>query len=65
MLWMACCAVAFAGFIALGNWQVRRLGWKLKLIHDVDARGACGAGACARTCANGLASQPATCNTCT
>ncbi len=35
---MALCAIAFAGFIALGNWQVRREGWKLKLIHDVAAR---------------------------
>jgi surfeit locus 1 family protein len=35
---MALCAIAFAGFIALGNWQVRREGWKLKLIHDVTAR---------------------------
>lgn len=35
---MACCAVAFAGFIALGTWQVYREGWKLRLIHDVDAR---------------------------
>jgi surfeit locus 1 family protein len=35
---MACCAVAFAGFTALGTWQVYREGWKLKLIHDVDAR---------------------------
>ena len=35
---MACCAIAFTGFIALGTWQVRRESWKLKLIHDVDAR---------------------------
>lgn len=26
------------GFVLLGNWQVRRLGWKLKLIHDVTSR---------------------------
>lgn len=38
ILGIALCAVAFAGFIALGTWQVRREGWKLKLIHDVNAR---------------------------
>lgn len=30
--------LACAGFIALGNWQVRRLGWKEKLIRDVATR---------------------------
>jgi surfeit locus 1 family protein len=30
--------LAGAGFVALGNWQVHRLGWKLRLIHDVHAR---------------------------
>ncbi|KGI78716.1 hypothetical protein LF63_0103220 [Oleiagrimonas soli] len=29
---------AFVGFILLGNWQVRRLHWKLALIHDVNTR---------------------------
>jgi surfeit locus 1 family protein len=29
---------AFIGFILLGNWQVRRLHWKLGLIHDVNTR---------------------------
>lgn len=28
----------FSGFILLGNWQVRRLHWKLGLIHDVAMR---------------------------
>jgi surfeit locus 1 family protein len=31
-------AVFFAGFMALGTWQVRRESWKLKLIHDVTTR---------------------------
>ncbi|TAL81454.1 MAG: SURF1 family protein [Candidimonas sp.] len=31
-------ACAFAAFILLGNWQLRRLSWKLKLIHDVATR---------------------------
>jgi surfeit locus 1 family protein len=35
---MALCAIAFVGFIALGTWQVRREGWKLRLIHDVNTR---------------------------
>ncbi len=38
ILWMVLAAVFFAGFVALGTWQVQRLGWKLKLIHDVDTR---------------------------
>ncbi|MEP7185892.1 MAG: SURF1 family protein [Rhodanobacter sp.] len=28
----------FCGFVLLGNWQVRRLHWKLGLIHDVATR---------------------------
>jgi surfeit locus 1 family protein len=36
--WALLALVVFAGFIALGNWQVRRLHWKLGLIHDVHAR---------------------------
>lgn len=35
---LALCAIACAGFVALGTWQVRREGWKLKLIHDVETR---------------------------
>jgi surfeit locus 1 family protein len=35
---MLLAVVVFGGFIALGNWQVRRLHWKLQLIHDVDTR---------------------------
>ncbi|MDQ6646736.1 MAG: SURF1 family protein [Pseudomonadota bacterium] len=31
-------AMLFSGFILLGNWQVRRLHWKLALIHDVTTR---------------------------
>ena len=31
-------AVLFAGFSALGVWQVRRLAWKQDLIRQVDAR---------------------------
>lgn len=38
ILWTALAACAFAGFILLGNWQLRRLDWKLKLIHDVSTR---------------------------
>lgn len=30
--------VLFAGFVALGTWQVYRLGWKRELIARVDAR---------------------------
>lgn len=36
--WLLLAAVLFSGFIMLGNWQVRRLGWKLHLIHDVATR---------------------------
>lgn len=31
-------ALVFAGFMALGIWQVQRLGWKLALIERVDTR---------------------------
>jgi surfeit locus 1 family protein len=31
-------ALLFAGFTALGTWQVKRLGWKLDLIARVDQR---------------------------
>ena len=30
--------LAFAGFVALGNWQVHRRAWKLDLIQRVDSR---------------------------
>ena len=36
---VVCCAfIAFAGFIALGTWQLYRLSWKLDLIARVDQR---------------------------
>jgi surfeit locus 1 family protein len=38
IVWLVLAAVAMAGFIGLGNWQVRRLHWKLGLIHDVATR---------------------------
>jgi surfeit locus 1 family protein len=31
-------ALLFAGFVALGTWQVKRLGWKLDLIANVEQR---------------------------
>jgi surfeit locus 1 family protein len=34
----AIAAILFAGFTALGIWQVYRLQWKLDLIAAVDAR---------------------------
>lgn len=37
-VWMVLVAAACIGFILLGNWQVRRLHWKLGLIHDVATR---------------------------
>ncbi|WP_241505890.1 SURF1 family protein [Parahaliea mediterranea] len=33
-----CALAAFAGFVALGNWQVERRAWKLELIERVEAR---------------------------
>lgn len=38
ILWLTLAACLFAGFILLGNWQIRRLHWKLGLIHDVATR---------------------------
>ena len=37
-LWLLAAAILCAGFVLLGNWQLRRLSWKLKLIHDVSTR---------------------------
>lgn len=36
--WVLLAAALFSGFVMLGNWQVRRLHWKLGLIHDVATR---------------------------
>ena len=36
--WALLAAALFAGFVLLGNWQVRRLHWKRQLIHDVATR---------------------------
>lgn len=38
VLFLLLTAVAFAGFVALGVWQVKRLAWKEDLIARVDAR---------------------------
>ena len=38
LLFAAALAAAFAGFVALGVWQLQRLGWKHDLIARVDAR---------------------------
>lgn len=35
---MACALLLFAGFLALGSWQVQRRAWKLDLIERVDQR---------------------------
>ncbi|MER3546524.1 MAG: hypothetical protein C4338_02545, partial [Rhodanobacteraceae bacterium] len=37
-LWMMLLAALFAGFILLGNWQVRRYHLRLQLAHDIAAR---------------------------
>lgn len=37
-LFLLLCVAAFAGFVALGVWQVQRLVWKEDLIARVDAR---------------------------
>ena len=37
-LLLTLCVAAFAGFVALGVWQVHRLSWKLALIARVDQR---------------------------
>jgi len=36
--WLVLAFLAFAGFVALGNWQVDRLAWKRDLMARVDAR---------------------------
>src|SRR5579872_6570376 len=33
-----CAGLVFAGFVALGTWQLKRLQWKLDLIERVDQR---------------------------
>jgi surfeit locus 1 family protein len=38
VVWMVLAVALFGVFILLGNWQVRRLHWKLNLIHDVATR---------------------------
>ncbi|MDR3414629.1 MAG: SURF1 family protein [Nevskia sp.] len=38
VVWMVAAVVLFAGFAALGTWQVQRLAWKLELIARVEAR---------------------------
>lgn len=38
VLLLSLCTICCAGFIALGIWQVERLGWKLALIDRVNAR---------------------------
>jgi surfeit locus 1 family protein len=38
MALLVCAVLLFAGFFALGTWQVKRLQWKLDLIQRVDAR---------------------------
>ncbi|WP_431110967.1 SURF1 family protein [Variovorax paradoxus] len=38
VIFMVCAALAFAGFTALGNWQVERRAWKLDLIARVEQR---------------------------
>jgi len=38
LLLAICGGLAFAGFVALGTWQLKRLQWKLDLIERVDQR---------------------------
>lgn len=38
VIFAVCAALAFAGFFALGNWQVERRAWKLDLIARVEQR---------------------------
>ena len=38
VLWAVAAALAFAGLVALGTWQVHRRSWKLDLIARVDQR---------------------------
>lgn len=38
ILWMTLLAAVFAGFILLGNWQVRRYHLKLRIAHDIATR---------------------------
>lgn len=38
VVWLLAAAVAFAGFVALGSWQVQRRAWKLDLIARVTQR---------------------------
>lgn len=38
IFWAIVAVIVFTGFIALGNWQVRRLSWKLHLIAEVSTR---------------------------
>lgn len=38
VIFMVCAALAFAGFVVLGNWQVERRAWKLDLIARVEQR---------------------------
>ena len=47
-LWAIAAILVFAGFIALGNWQVHRRAWKLDLIQRVDSRLRAPAGAAPR-----------------
>lgn len=37
-VWTIAALLTFAGFIVLGNWQIRRLSWKLHLITEVRSR---------------------------
>ncbi|TAM98000.1 MAG: SURF1 family protein [Rhodanobacteraceae bacterium] len=38
VLWMSLLAVVFAGFVLLGNWQVRRYHLKVRIAHDIATR---------------------------